>query len=140
MLHGCERHGEGTEAISDFAGIFVNRAHARHLLADIGGAESDYDRAVALEFGLTEAHHAKALLAVDRSDYETVLREMNKITKKDLTPEMTVLFGLSYVALDRPREAVNVLDGIFLDVSSPRQIRIRAGELLVAPALTKMPV
>jgi hypothetical protein len=65
---------------------------------------------------------------------------MNKITKKDLTPEMTVLFGLSYVALDRPREAVNVLDGIFRDVSSPRQIRIRAGELLVAPALTRMPV
>jgi tetratricopeptide (TPR) repeat protein len=122
---------ENTEALNDFAGIFVNRAHARHLLGDIGGAEADYDRALALEPGLSEAHRAKALLAVDRGDYEAVLREMNKIRKHDLTPEMTILFGLSYVALNRPREGVDVIDGIFNDAGSPRQIRIRAGEILV---------
>jgi tetratricopeptide (TPR) repeat protein len=122
---------ENTEALADFSGVFVNRAHARHLLGDISGAEADYDRALALEPDLSEAHHAKALLAVDRSDYGTVLREMRKIAKEDLTPEMIILFGLAYVALNRPREAGDVLDAIFNDARSPRQVRIRAGEILV---------
>ncbi len=122
---------ENTEALADFAGIFVNRAYARHLLGDISGAEADYDRALALEPDLSEAHHTKALLAVDRNDYDTVLREMKKIAMGDLTPEMMILFGLSYVALERPREAIDVLDGIFKDGRSVRQVRIRAGEILV---------
>jgi tetratricopeptide (TPR) repeat protein len=121
---------EQTEVLADFAGVFVNRAHARHLLGDLTSAEADYDRALALEPKLNEAHHAKALLAVDRSDYDTVLREMNKIPEQGLTPEMIILFGLSYVALDRPGEAVEVLDGIFNDAASPRQVRIQAGGIM----------
>ena len=91
---------ENTEALADFSGVFVNRAHARHLLGDIRGAEADYDRALALEPDLSEAHHAKVLLAVDRRDYDTVLREMKKVARESLTPEMIILFGLSYLALD----------------------------------------
>ena len=122
---------EATEAIADVAGVFVNRAHARHLLGDTNGAEADYDRALALEPDLIYAHHAKALQAVERSDYAAVLRAMSKIAKEHLTPEMIILLGMSYVALGRPREAVAALAGIFNHAETPRQVRIRAGEILV---------
>lgn len=122
---------EQTEVVGEIAGVFVNRAHARHLLGDMTGAESDYDRAIALEPDLNEAHHAKAQLALERSDHASVLREIGKIPIQDLTPEMKILLGLSYLALDRSREAIGVVDSLFSALEASRQLRIRAGEILV---------
>jgi hypothetical protein len=79
---------------------------------------------------LARAHYARGLELAGQRGYEGALREFN--AAYEISPEYAVLFniGQAYIALDRPREAIDALARYLRDgqerVPHPRRVQVTA--------------
>jgi tetratricopeptide (TPR) repeat protein len=100
---------EKTDARSEIAAVYANRGLARIWLGQTEGAETDYDRALTLKPDFDEAKPIKALMLIDKRDFQAAINLLRPIEPSHASPEGHTVLAMAFMQTGQPRNAIEHL-------------------------------